>query len=338
MRKILLYGLLAAITGNAFAEPAITGASVTGTTIKFTVQLSEQLFSDYKVSEKLFSGYKVKIDLNNGKGLASMKCSATHPSKLNPSSVLSPVTPSSGTFANLTNLNCTLSSNTLPKGFDDASYSVGIYDSKGALQGETLDIPYRITTTLEVNAVPTASTFSYAKISNSGATLPATAKLGTGTTDWACTKDNQTGLIWEVKTTDGGLRDMNNAYTWYEPDASKNGGNAGYQNLGTCKGSQCDTYAFTKAVNAKGLCGKKDWRMPTIEELKGLLTTTLTFNQPLNYKFYIDATYFPNTNTWFWSSSPYADFSSYAWYVSFGYGYSDNDDKSGSNHVRLVRG
>ena len=333
MRKILLYGLLAAITGNAFAELAITGASVTGTTMKFTVKLREQL------SEQLFSGYKVKIDLNNGKGLASMKCSATHPSTLNPS-LLNPssLTPSSGTFANLTNLNCTLSSNTLPKGFDDASYSVGIYDSKGALQGETVDISYRITTTLEVNAVPTASTFSYAKISNSGATLPATAKLGTGTTDWACTQDNKTGLIWEVKTDDSGLRDKDWAYSWYEPDDKKNGGFVGYKNLGTCKGSQCDTYAFTKAVNAKGLCGKKDWRMPTIEELKGLLTTTRTFNQPLNYKFYIDATYFPNTNFRFWSSSPDANDSYNAWLVYFSYGFSSNDDKNLSSDVRLVRG
>ena len=101
-------------TNAVFAEPAITGASATGTTIKFTVQLSE----------KLFSGYKVKIDLQNGKGLAAMKCSA---------------------------LTCTLSSNALPKGVDDTSYNVGIYDAKGVLQGETIDAPYVITSTAEVN-------------------------------------------------------------------------------------------------------------------------------------------------------------------------------------------
>ena len=120
-------------TNAVFAEPAITGASATWTTIKFTVQLSE----------KLFSGYKVKIDLHNGKGFVAMKCSA---------------------------LTCTLSSNALPKGVDDASYSVGIYDSKGALQGEIIYSSYVITATAEVNAVATAPTFSYAKISNSGAT------------------------------------------------------------------------------------------------------------------------------------------------------------------------
>ena len=233
MKKIiLLFGLLVAITGNAFAVSTLTEASATGTTIKFTA----------KLSEKLTTGYKVKVDLQNGKALAAMSCSAS-------------------------TLICTLSSNALPKGVDDASYSVGIYDSKGFLQGDTIDGSYVITSSAEVTTVPSSAT-SYTKISNSGATLPVTAQLGTGSNDWACTKDNNTGRIWEVKTTDGGLRDYQNSYSWYEPDASKNGGNAGYQNSGNCKGSQCDTYAFTNAVNTNGLCGKKDWRMPTLDELK----------------------------------------------------------------------
>ena len=58
MKKILLYGLLAAISGNAFAVSTLTEASATGTTIKFTA----------KLSEKLFSGYKVKIDCKMAKG------------------------------------------------------------------------------------------------------------------------------------------------------------------------------------------------------------------------------------------------------------------------------
>ena len=316
-------------TNAAFAEPAITGASATGTTIKFTVQLSE----------KLFSGYKVKIDLQNGKGLAAMSCSAS-------------------------TLICTLSSSVLPKGVGDASYSVGIYDSKGALQGEAVDSSYVITATAEVNAIPTAppvitvptippvntapsSATGYTKISNSGATLPATAQLGANPNDWACTKDNKTGLIWEVKTTDGGVQDWKSTYSWYEPDAKKNGDGAGYQNLGTCKGSNCDTYAFTKAVNAKGLCGKKDWRMPTKDELVKLVVCSdgkdAYGSCTKNYKTVtsptINTTYFPNTpSTWFWSSSPYASSSSLAWSVHFSNGSSYNDFKGFMNDVRLVRG
>ena len=79
--------------------------------------------------------------------------------------------------------------------------------------------------------------------------------------------------------------------------------------------------------------------MPTVEELKGLVTTTPTVNQPLNSKLYIDATYFPNsTNNWFWSSSPSAGDSDGAWRVLFSSGGSNDYGKDGSSNVRLVRG
>ncbi len=185
-------------------------------------------------------------------------------------------------------------------------------------------------------SVTTTKTTGYTKIANNGSVLSDDAKLGTAPTDWACTKDNKTGLIWEVKTTDGGLRDWKNYYSWYKPEGD-NGGLAGYQNGGSCRGSDCDTYAFTNAVNAQGLCGSNNWRMPTKDELKGLLTTTSTINQPFNEKLYIDATYFPNTYYWFWSSSPYASYSSSAWVVGFGYGGSNYGYKNGGNNVRLVR-
>ena len=48
----------------------------------------------------------------------------------------------------------------------------------------------------------------YTKIANDGSALPETAVLGSNPKDWACTKDNKTGLTWEIKTTDKGLRDQ----------------------------------------------------------------------------------------------------------------------------------
>ncbi|MCX7076241.1 MAG: DUF1566 domain-containing protein [Methylococcales bacterium] len=279
MKKILMFCLLSAVTSNVFAATILTEAFATGTTVKFTT----------KLSEKLPTGYKVKIDLNNGKGLVAMTCSGT---------------------------TCTLSSNALPK-VDTSIYKVGIYDAKGVLQGATTNGSYVIVSTAEINTIPTTTipipTTGYTKISNSGAILPYTAKLGSGSNDWACTKDNKTGLTWEVKTDDGGLRDMNWDYSWYQP----NGDNAGYTDItngapNCSTQNNCNTDAFTNAVNVKGLCGKKDWRMPTIYELKTLVYCSDgkydTDGSCINYKSVeptINSTYFPNTlSGWYWSSSP----------------------------------
>jgi hypothetical protein len=178
----------------------------------------------------------------------------------------------------------------------------------------------------------------YSKISNSGALLADTAVLGTGANNWACTRDNVTGLIWEVKTDDGGLRDKDNGYSWYNPNPATNGGFAGYQNYSStsCTGGiSCDTDGYVKAVNTQKLCGFSDWKMPSKDQLLGLV----------NIAYYptINPTYFPNTfpNTqseWFWSSSPYAGNSGNAWLVYFSNGDVSSDSKSYGNVVRLVRG
>lgn len=184
-----------------------------------------------------------------------------------------------------------------------------------------------------------AAGFDYTKIANNGSTLPTSAALGTGVADWACTKDNVTGLIWEVKTTSG-LRNMNHTYTWYSTNSTTNGGNAGALGTDTCGGSlaaapynnQCNTQNYAAAVNAATLCGASDWRVPTRKELLTLMHAGAT-------KPSIDTAYFPNTNTatW-WTNSTYVADPAYAWIVYFGNGVSDAYGKSGGYFVRLVRG
>jgi len=214
-----------------------------------------------KLSEILPKGYKVKIDYGNSKGLVAMTCSG---------------------------LSCSLSSNALPIGVSSANYKIGIYDAKGVLQGKTIDDSY---------VIKLLAYTDYTKISNSGEELLFTAKLGSGPRDWACTQDNKTGLMWEVKTNDGGLHDKDWTYSWYKPNSR----DVGYTDVDKTYGEpncvlySCNTYDFTNTVNAYGLCGKKDWRMPTVYEIG-----TLSINKNLDY---LPGIKDPDKTKSYWSSN-----------------------------------
>ncbi|MCH8533211.1 MAG: DUF1566 domain-containing protein [Saccharospirillum sp.] len=105
------------------------------------------------------------------------------------------------------------------------------------------------------------------------------------TTPWDCVRDNHTGLIWEVKTTDGGLRDKDNTYTWYNSTGINDGGIPG---VACPDETNCDTEKFAAAVNGAGLCGAHDWRLPT--RLEYLSITHSGRSEPA-----IDTDWFPNT-------------------------------------------
>ncbi len=186
---------------------------------------------------------------------------------------------------------------------------------------------------------PPVKTTGYTKISNNGLRLPDNAMLGTAPTDWACTQDNKTGLIWEVKGNDGVIRDKSWQYTWSD-------------NFADCKGVEnCTTYVYgyTKSMNNIAYCGGTNWRIPSIAELKGLVycsegkSTTLDATQyglmclgsPSSPT--IDTDYFPNTEGIYWSSSPYPQISNSAWYLDFNSSMVEIDYKTKYGYLRLVR-
>lgn len=180
----------------------------------------------------------------------------------------------------------------------------------------------------------------YSKIGNDGSVLPASAVLGGAPSDWGCTRDNVTGLIWEIKTDDNGLRDKDWTFTWYDTNATVNGANVGTLGDGsTCNSTlpQCNTTAYRNALNALAgaarLCAATDWRLPTANELSSLVNADVP-------DFVFDTVWFPNTaiGDYYWTAETYAPNVSFAWYVNHNWGSVFAYPKNFNQSVRLVRG
>ena len=159
------------------------------------------------------------------------------------------------------------------------------------------------------------------------------AKASGGTYDKTeCVKDNSTGLVWEGKTASPATSRLGTSYyTNYDSTSSAqkwNGTNPTQTEIDAITNS----IGYKNSVNTSALCGYTDWRMPTKEELQGILASS---GIPK-----IDTTWFPNTRaSFYWSSSPYVGNSSYAWYVYFGDGGVDVSGylRVSISRVRLVR-
>ena len=177
--------------------------------------------------------------------------------------------------------------------------------------------------------------FDFTKLDASGQPL-ADQSADYASTPWSCVRDNVTGLVWEVKTDDGGLHDKDWTYSWYNSDASSNGGYAGVVNGGSCFDTEnCDTEKYVAAVNATELCGSNDWRMPTIEELLSIVDYTPSYDYGAN----LDTDYFPVfSNDFFWSASSCAGslWFSKAWAGGIHWGIPSRADKDHNIQVRLV--
>lgn len=132
-------------------------------------------------------------------------------------------------------------------------------------------------------------------------------------TKWDCLRDNVSGLWWEAKTHEDAngtkeLRHMDHTYGWTGAEV------------------------YVDAVNTAGLCGFKDWRLPSVAELKPL--TSINKGGAT-----IDLEQFPNTApTGYWTASAYPHRDNYVWYVYFaGAGNAFGDAPTANYAIRLVR-
>ena len=188
----------------------------------------------------------------------------------------------------------------------------------------------------------------YTKLDARGNKLPSSAK------SWACVLDNRSGLIWEVKTDDGGARDKDNEYRWGGKGVSDvalanydgNDESQRKQSRWNGSGKRYDDWnKLINSANSEQLCGFSDWRVSDLYQLASLVRCrggryqnlddgcTGSYKKPT-----IDTNYFPNTQSaGYWSASPLANDSGNAWPLYFYYGYDYSYYRNYYFHVRLVR-
>ena len=247
---------------------------------------------------------------------------------------------------------------------------------------------------------------------------------------WACVQDNVTGLYWEVKTDDDGLRDRDHSYTWFQVTDQQRIDIGGYVDGGsgdrmlqpeldgealvilsnepvipngfdaaapgydfndplnsdtsfgdygtadTCGGvlsepiaqsatgpildgasqqvdpnedlnangsidTTCNTRAYVRAVNEQRLCGRDDWRLPTVEELRGVANYGELEPGPA-----IDRAFFPNAQRVpsngaireTWTAETVSGSVDEARYIDFTTGVDEVASKSSTYRIRLVAG
>ena len=166
----------------------------------------------------------------------------------------------------------------------------------------------------------TGTSPSYTKLDASGNALPDSVS------EWVMVRDNVTGLIWEVKSSNSTSIHANRALPWCNTNPATNGGNAG-----CCEGYGYTTEDFIQSLNDEAFGGYSDWRMPSMSELATLM----------NHKQYkaFDPDYFPNMNNYYWSSNTYGDYPSQAWHIkdTGAIGHSDKTN-NGWKYTIAVRG
>ncbi len=103
---------------------------------------------------------------------------------------------------------------------------------------------------------------------------------------WSCVLDKESGLLWEIKSDSENLHDASWSYSWFD-------GEHGESDMGDClyDTNGCDTLDHLRKTNAESLCGHKNWRLPSAEEL----TSLLDFSVPSGHT-KINSAFFPRVH------------------------------------------
>lgn len=148
---------------------------------------------------------------------------------------------------------------------------------------------------------------SFTKLGKNGKKLADTAMWDDG---YRMALDNNTGLIWEVKSPDeGDVNYCEDRYSWKEAQ---------------------DVYI--KKLNKKRYCGYSDWRLPNKDEIRSIIDYGRI--NPA-----VDTWYFPNCKSdFYWTSVPYNMQKPFVWGIFFGLGSGICYTPSSERYVRALRG
>jgi hypothetical protein len=130
---------------------------------------------------------------------------------------------------------------------------------------------------------------------------------------------------------DGTVNDLKTGLIWKQCSEGQTGA--------TCSDGATTVMTWQQALQVSqtlnttgGYAGFTDWRLPNLKELRSLVEVRC-------YSPSINSDIFPATRaSVFWSSSPFAQVSGYAWVVHFNNGFSGYSGRTYSFRVRLVRG
>lgn len=124
--------------------------------------------------------------------------------------------------------------------------------------------------------------------------------------DWACTRDDGTGLTWSVHSTE--------PLTWHDAADAAHGPIAEH--------------------SRSARCGHADWRLPALRELRSIIVRSDVDAIPAR-----DADHLPSIGPFdYWTADAYAPDPARAWVIDFSVGSSRPQDRALQSHAVPVRG